>query len=216
MGKPQKLCGLKALWYNGAEGDWQSALNSYYYMLKVEQREIEDYFERINAEEVERLNEKEFYIFLHDKYFVWKYTAKNRLATTRKNLEKYVENGELFVLKDIQARLFSTPKNQMDKCLKIANEIRGLGPAGASGLLAVLFPQHFGTADQFVVKRLQEIDHPIYKKALECMNPEGIKIKDCVILEEIMKEKARELNKKFQTDFWTPRKIDMILWSFGR
>ena len=122
----------------------------------------------------------------------------------------------LHELKDIQERLFATPKNQVEKCLRIANEIRGLGPAGASGLLAILFPQDFGTADQFVVKRLQEIDHPVYKTQLDNMNPDGIKIKDCAILEEIMKEKANELNKKFDTNFWTPRKIDMILWSFGR
>ena len=32
---------------------------------------------------------EEFYNFLHDEFFVWKYTAKNRLATTRMNLQKY-------------------------------------------------------------------------------------------------------------------------------
>ena len=29
-------------------------------------------------------------------------------------------------------------------------------------------------------------------------------------------EKANELNQRFDTDFWTPRKIDMVLWSIGR
>ena len=48
------------------------------------------------------------------------------------------------------------------------------------------------------------------------MNPEGLKIKDGIILVNIMKEKAAELNAKFNTDFWTPRKIDMILWAYGR
>ena len=46
--------------------------------------------------------------------------------------------------------------------------------------------------------------------------PESLKIKDGIMLIEIMKEKAKELNKRFHTDFWTPRKIDMVLWSFGR
>jgi hypothetical protein len=66
------------------------------------------------------------------------------------------------------------------------------------------------------VKRLREINHPIYSCELDNMNPEGLKIKDGIILVEIMKEKANELNKKFDTDFWTPRKIDMVLWAFGR
>ena len=83
-------------------------------------------------------------------------------------------------------------------------------------MLAILFPADFGTVDQFVVRRLQEINHPVYDAELNNMNPEGLKIKDGIILVEIMKEKANELNKKFNTDFWTPRKIDMILWAFGR
>ena len=207
---------LKELWHNGTERQWQKALDSYYYMLRPEQRDIEDYINNVDAETIKGLDENEFYEFLYNKYFVWKYTAKNRLATTRKSLEKYIRNNELQKLKDIQTRIFSMPKDDVGKCLGVACEIYGLGTAGASGLLAVLFPANFGTVDQFVVRRLQEINHPIYDSELNKMNPEGLKIKDGVILVEIMKEKAKELNKKFNTDFWTPRRIDMILWSFGR
>ena len=207
---------LKNLWYNGSEKEWNDALNYYYYMLRPEQRGIEEYIENVDVEWVGNLDAIGFYNFLYEKYFVWKYTAKNRLATTRKNLEKYIKNDELSKLKNIQTRLFCTSKNDIGKCLEIANEIYGLGTAGASGLLAILFPEHFGTVDQFVVKRLQEINHPTYSVALSNMNPEGLKIKDGVILIKIMRTKADELNKKFNTNFWTPRKIDMILWSYGR
>ena len=79
-----------------------------------------------------------------------------------------------------------------------------------------MFPNDFATVDQFVVKRLQEIEHPVFKFDLNSMKPEHLKIKDGVVLITIMREKAVELNKKFNTNFWTPRKIDMILWSFGR
>jgi hypothetical protein len=207
---------LGELWYNGSENEWKKALDDYYRMLKPEQIPIEDYINNINTDEIECLDEYGFYDFLYNKYFVWKYTAKNRLATTRMNLEKYIKNDELAKLKNIQSRLFLTPKSNVSECLKIACEIRGLGTAGASGLLAILFPENFGTVDQFVVKRLREINHPIYSCELDNMNPEGLKIKDGIILVEIMKEKANELNKKFDTDFWTPRKIDMVLWAFGR
>jgi hypothetical protein len=125
-------------------------------------------------------------------------------------------NNELSVLKNIQTRLFSTSPSETGECLRIACEIRGLGTAGASGLLALLFPKDFGTVDQFVVKRLQEIDHPDYGMELRSMNPEILKIKDAIILNRIMKEKALELNQRFKTDFWTPRRLDMVLWAFGR
>ena len=207
---------LKNLWDNGSEQDWQKALNAYYYMLGPEQRVIEDYIENVDVDMVRNLDAQGFYEFLYDKYFVWKYTAKNRLATTRMNLEKYIKNNELLTLKSIQTRIFATPKTEIGECLEIACEIYGLGTAGASGLLAILFPEYFGTVDQFVVRRLQEIHHPLYADALNRMNPEGLKIKDGIILVNIMKEKAAELNAKFGTYFWTPRKIDMILWAYGR
>ena len=207
---------IKNLWDNGSEQDWKVALDYYYELMRPEQKVREEYIKSIGAEGVKNLDERAFYDFLYDTYFVWKYTAKNRLATTRKNLEKYIVNDELSILKDIQTRLFSTHPSETEKCLKIACEIRGLGTAGASGLLALLFPKDFGTADQFVVKRLQEINHPVYNTNLQSMTPEILKIKDAIILNQIMKEKASELNRKFKTDFWTPRKLDMILWAFGR
>ena len=207
---------ISGLWYHGTESEWKNALKGYYYMLGMEQRPIEEYFEHLDAVAVGKLDAKAFYEFLHDQYFVWKYTAKNRLATTRKNLEKYIDNGELSDLGNIQKRLFAAPKSDVRACLKIASEIRGLGTAGASGLLAVLFPKDFGTVDQFVAKRLQEINHPIYHAELSNIRPEVLKIHEGVILIEIMREKAKELNRKFNTDFWTPRKIDMVLWAFGR
>ena len=211
-----KNSNLKLLWYYGSESEWKKALNYYDDMLGNEQKIIEDYINNIDADEVKKLNGNEFYEFLYHKYFVWKYTQKNRLATTRMNLEKYIDNDELSKLDNIKERLFSTSKADVAKCLEIATEIRGLGTAGASGLLAILFPQFFGTVDQFVVKSLCDIDHPIYKDVLNNMNPESLKNKDGVILIKIMREKATELNIQFNTDFWTPRKIDMILWSYGR
>lgn len=207
---------LKSLWYNGSENEWKQALNHYYDILKDNQKELENYIENINADEIESLIVNDFYDFLYDKYFVWKYTQKNRLGSTRKHLRRYVENDEFSKLENIQYRLFSVQKDNISECLNVANEIYGLGTAGASGLLSILFPEYFGTVDQFVVKRLIEIEHTTYHQKLEKMNPESLNNNDGVILVKIMREKAEELNRQFNTDFWTPRKIDMILWSFGR
>lgn len=48
------------------------------------------------------------------------------------------------------------------------------------------------------------------------MNPLGLKVRDCVVLEDIYRRKARELNERFQSIDWTPRKMDMILWASDR
>ena len=207
---------LKKLWYSGAESDWKSALGKYYDKLGQEQAVIENYFDRLDLAEVEAMNSEAFYDFLYNRYFVWKYTQKNRLATTRGCLRRYLDNGELSKLESIKERLFSASRLDIEKCLGVAEEIYGLGTAGASGLLSVLFPESFGTVDQFVVKSLCKIEHPVYNEVLRRMNPDGLKKSDGVILVNIMREKSSELNLKFNTAFWTPRKMDMILWSFGR
>ena len=89
-------------------------------------------------------------------------------------------------------------------------------PAGASGLLSILFPENFGTIDQYVVKALKEVKGIPYTAELTKMNPDSLSIKDGVLLIRIMREQAIRLNGQFDTDFWTPRKIDMVFWSIGR
>lgn len=207
---------LNALWYCDDENTWKNALNYYWGMLRANQIEIEKYMDNINSDYVRDLSTEEFFDFLHDKYFVWKYTQKNRLSRLLSILERYKNNNEMYKLESIQHRLFTTPKGDIEKCLEVATEIAGLGTAGASGLLSILFPEYFSTVDQFVVKRLREIDDPDYKFRLATMNPESLKSQDGVLLIQIMRNKAAELNEKFNTNFWTPRKIDMVLWAYGR
>ena len=48
------------------------------------------------------------------------------------------------------------------------------------------------------------------------MNPEGLTVKEGVLLIEIMQRKAVDLNQRFETDEWTPRKIDKAMWGYGR
>ena len=207
---------LKKLWHSGTKEEWQRALNGYYYMLRPEQREIEDYIGRVDPDKIRNLDAQGFYEFLYQKYFLWKFTDKRFLLSNRRRLNIYIEDNDLSTLKKIQNEIFDAPKYDIGKCLDIASRIHGLATAGASGLLAILFPEYFGTVDQFVAKRLQEVDHPIYACDLMKINPQSLKNTDGVLLIKIMREKANELNKKFSTDFWTPRRIDMVLWSFGR
>ena len=207
---------IQRLWNSDIEKAWKDALDHYDELLRDDARKIEAEIAKVKSEAIRNLSVEEFYNFLYYKYFLWKYTQKNRLATTRKSLRRYKEENRWSELEYIQKRLFSADHSDIKNCLKTAVEIRGLGAAGASGLLSILFPEDFGTIDQFVVRKLQELDEPAYNIYLDKMNPDSLKITDGVILINIMRDKAEELNKKFNTNFWTPRKIDMILWSFGR
>ena len=94
--------------------------------------------EPLNLEQIRELDAQGWYDFLFDKYFRWKYTAANRLATTRRSLSKYTENGR--------------------------------------------------------IDELLSIKEPI----------------------QIMRDKSAENNRTFTMDSWTPKKIDEILWTYGR
>ena len=79
-----------------------------------------------------------------------------------------------------------------------------------------MFPKSFGTVDQFVIKNLLAIKTLKEHSQIDKMNPNNISLKDGVLLIEIMRNKASELNQKFNTNIWTPRKIDKILWCIDR
>jgi len=83
-------------------------------------------------------------------------------------------------------------------------------------LLAVLFPEYFGTGDQFAVKALLRIPELPESQEIAAMHPESLKLDEGVLLIRIMKRKTAELNRAFLTSFWTPRKVDMILWTCAR
>lgn len=205
---------LSQLWYDGDEPEWENALAHYHTLYK--DVSLETFMEKLRPEVVEQMSASEFYQFLHDKYFVWKYTAKNRLATTRSHLRKYLDGNQLHQLEQIHNQIFSTDRSKATDMLTVVSQIKGLGIAGASGLLSILFPEQYGTVDQFVVLALLTIDELPEHDRLGKMKPEFLSLKDGVLLEEIMRQKALELNQKFQANRWTPRKIDMVLWAYGR
>lgn len=104
----------------------------------------------------------------------------------------------------------------MREGLLAAMAVKGLGPAGASGLLALLFPASFGTAYQFVVKSLRNVPTLPERDTVRRMKPETFTVAEAVLLIEIMSAKAHSLNQAFATTTWTTRKIDKILWASER
>ena len=205
---------INELWHSEDEAEWASALGIYWHFVKPHLLQIERELDVLDVQTIQDMDERQWYEFLLENYFRWKYTNAFLYAMSTKHLKTYPED-ELPELYQIKQDLLAFDKTDARKGLKIASSIRGLGTAGASGLLGVMFPKHFGTVDQFVVKALREVENLADKAKLKRMNPESLEIGEGVTLIHIMRNKADELNHKFQTDTWTTRKLDMILWTYG-
>lgn len=204
---------VKKLWNSHSESAWNQRLEMYWTMESVQKHcGLEKELHDLQRETVEDMSADSFYDFLLKQYFVWKYTAPNRFKTTIAELKKYETEGkeELGIIKDT---IFSLHKRRPDGTRALMEEvtkIHGLGAAGGSGLLSILFPEHYGTIDQFVVKSLQKVGLP----EAQGMDPENLTIEDAVVLEDIYRNKAGELNSSFGGNHWAPRRIDMVLWTF--
>jgi len=206
---------INDLWESRDHKLWQDALKRYWERIKPKNRELEELMQAAGIECVSNLGAREWYEFLLNRYFPWKYTQANRLAQTTQLFRWYEDEGKLDYLHSVTRKLFTFDPAHIGKGLEIAGAIRGLGPAGASGLLANLFPKWFGTADQFVVKSLCEVKSLPERSKLLAMLPhsDSLTDDDAMLVIAVMRRKARELNELFGTDEWTPRKIDMILWA---
>jgi hypothetical protein len=204
---------INNLWESNNEDDWKVALENYWSFVRPENIELERELNDLKLEKITSLDPIGWYDFLHDKYFRWKYTAPNRYASTTLALKRYKDSNQLDSLFDIKKRLLSINISDISIGLLIAKEIHGLGIAGASGLLSLMYSNNFATVDQFAVKALCQIPGLSEISDLKKMKPDNLTLRNGIILINIMQRKAKENNKIFGTDFWTPRKIDMILWA---
>ena len=204
------------LWGASDSAEWEQALQHYWHFVQPRNLDLELALNALDVERLQGLSIRGWYDFLHDEYFRWKYTAPNRYATTTIQLKKYLGNSELEELESLRQQLLHLDCNDVRRALITAKKIRGLGTAGASGLLSLMYPKHFATVDQFVVKALRLVADLPEAAALTKMNSKNLSISDGVLLIGILTRKARENNKAFGTSAWTPRKVDMVLWTYGR
>lgn len=204
------------LWRSSEPMEWEQALQRYWHFVQPRNLELERALDALDLKRLQSLSPQGWYKFLHDEYFRWKYTAPNRYATTTIQLRKYIDGGELEKLESLREQILNLDCNDVRQGLITAKKIRGLGTAGASGLLSLIYPDHFATVDQFVVKALQLVSDLPEANALSKMNPQNLSVTDGVLLIAILNRKAKENNRLFRTAAWTPRKIDMVLWTYGR
>lgn len=204
---------ISDVWHSSDESAWANALEQYWDFVRPENMALERAMDTLDLARLRSLNRLGWYEFLRDQYFRWKYTAANRYASTTKQLRLHLENGGLDELDGIRHTLLNLDLTNIRAGLTAAGRIHGLGTAGASGLLALMYPGAFATVDQFVVKALLDVEGLPEAPVLQRMRPEGLTARQGVTLIDIMQRKAAGMNRQFRTTAWTPRKIDMVLWS---
>ncbi|MEJ0033303.1 MAG: hypothetical protein WDO15_24540 [Bacteroidota bacterium] len=148
---------ISTLWQSETENDWKVALENYWSFVRPENINLEKELNELNLDKIISLDPIGWYDFLHDKYFRWKYTAPNRYASTTLVLKRFKQLNPLDGLYAIKKRLLNLDTSDITMALLIAKEIPGLGIAGASGLLSLMYPDNFATVDQFVVRALRQI-----------------------------------------------------------
>ena len=111
-------------------------LARYWSYVRPENLDLERSLDSLDLERLRDMDSQAWYQFLRDEYFVWKYTAANRYASTTGQLQRYVDDDALDELDAIRRKLLSLDTDDIRLSLYAAEEIRGLGTAGASGLLA--------------------------------------------------------------------------------
>lgn len=207
---------ISELWYSRNVADWEGALNRYWDFVPPANIRVERAMECLDRERVRDMTPDMWFDFLLNHYFRWKYTAANRYKTTTTALLKkaFTTEGRA-ALHRLKARILAIDPDQIRASIATADEVPGLGVAGASGLLALLFPNAFATVDQFVVKALCEVEDLPEAKSIAKMNPKSLTATNGEILIKIMRRKAVELTEVFGV-LWRPRDIDKVLWTYGR
>jgi hypothetical protein len=107
------------IWHAESQRAWNQLLKKYWELIPVDNIQVEYRMNRLTRQDLEAMDEVQWYHFLHDEYFVWKYTAKNRLASTRLHLRKYQEKQDLGRL---DARPLSQCGEWFGNCVKMSGQ----------------------------------------------------------------------------------------------
>ncbi len=198
---------MKDLWNSRDEQSWINAESTLYDKhVKPENRELERRLETGGLRaRLAGMTPEKFFDFLHDEYFVWKFTDQY-LKKHLSSLEGHLKGSGLLRLDKVREIIY---KNELsiDITLDIIKcKVMGLGIVGASGLLALVYPEEYGTVDRMIVRSFHAsgLFLDIEEKDISSEQAEEMII--------AMRKKARELNQIFHVNKWTPRTIDRALW----
>lgn len=212
---------INDLWDSQDEQEWLAALDrGWLNQAGRKNRELAQSIHTVDMEYVLRLGIQEWYDFLN-KYFHWQF-ARNHLQQKLSDLDGN-SFEHLFSVKCSLGEIEELDLADARKCLNLVRSprIKGLDYASASGLLALLFKQWFGTVDICVLESLCKIKSLPERRKMKEISA-WVKTKnewresDAVLIIYIMRRKAAQLNGWFRTENWTPSSVSMILSTFNR
>lgn len=207
---------INSLWESQDENNWIDVLDRYWANLTVSKsRDTEQFMHKVKLEYIQRLDVQEWYDFLN-KYFRWKF-MDNHLHERLMDLDKS-SFEHLFCVKRRPLAIDELDLADSRRCLNLVKSprIRVLDYPGASGLLALIFEEWYGAVDRCVLESLCKVEALPEKPRIGEVRA-WVKIQkdwresDEVLLIEIMRRRAVQLNAWFGTRRWTPQKIAMIL-----
>ncbi len=203
----------KNLWLATVQSAWDFAEGPLYdRRVKPRNRQLERRLERDGLRDrLATITTNPFYDFLRNEYFPWKFTDQY-LGKQQSYLAKHKSLGQMDRLERVRRRLVNRNGLDAEAMIEMVlgqnGGIHGLGVAGATGLLALTYPEEFGCVDKMVVREFNAVG-----LFLE-VNSGAIRVKDAAAMIAAMNKKARELNKAFgNINKWTPRTVDRALWA---
>lgn len=216
------------LWESQDPDVWERCLKAYWDVRSVRNNLATEQEIDIVARHRQTLFDADasaWYRFLYDKYCPWKLASQAMCFPEhqRKFRERYAAN--LDELDEVKRQIVRADKTDVPRCLKIITCVEGFGIPTGSGLLAVLFPEHFGTIDKLILRAFLSIpsvntryhldewtrnDDQYFSKGSKS---DSRRYELSSILIGLFVEKAAENNRLFGTSLWTPRTVEMTLWT---
>ena len=194
---------INDLWDSRNERDWFIALDRCRLTLADRKdHELIEFFHTVDLEYVRGLGVQEWYDFLV-KYCHWQF-AGNRLQQKLRDLDKN-SFEQLFSVKSSLVAIDQRDLADARKCLSLVRSarIRGLDYSCASGLLALLFKEWFGTADSCILESLWTIESlPEKRKMQEILawlnTRNDWRDSDAALVVNIMRRKAAQPQHRFR------------------
>ncbi|MCR5629587.1 DUF1759 domain-containing protein [Eubacterium sp.] len=197
------------LYFSGNEDSWKEYEQEYYDFVDVQ---LEKEIERIRS--IDCI--ENFYSFLIDKLLKWSLISDFIYESNVKRLKEEYENdrNKLNVIFDKICEYVKKIENDstedytyISNGINLLTEIVGVGPVCSTSFLAIILPSKFGVVSRHIIEPMKEVysDVKEYKKV--------ISKKQACELEIKLNEISRTINKRFDSNYWTPRKVDKVLWT---
>lgn len=94
------------LWISKNEEDWVKYLNRYWDLIKPENLELERRMDKLDFRVVENMELDEFYEFIIEDYFQWKFTDSRWLNRNREHFSRYKNEKNLMNYQKLRMNYF--------------------------------------------------------------------------------------------------------------